>query len=198
MGYWLWKPHLILQTLEQVPTGDFVLYTDAGVDIVSDPDPLFQQLDARDIGLFRQFEPAGHWSKRDAFVLMDADEERYWSTPILNAAFMVFRSSAQSRRFVREWFDYCTDRRILTDDPNTCGLANLIGFKDHRHDQAVLTILAEKWSLVTSPDPSQKEGQEPLFHPIFDHHRRRNRPLLAGVRSKLQLGTKLRRLLNVP
>jgi len=41
-------------------------------------------------------------------------------------------------------FKYSTDKRIITDDPNTQGLPNYKGFIDNRHDQTVLSLLIKK------------------------------------------------------
>lgn len=197
VGYWLWKPYLVLQSLNQMSDGDFLLYTDAGVDIAADPSSIFSEIGSTDVAVFRQHEPLAYWTKRDAFVLTGADAETYWNTPILNAAFMAFRASEKSRRLASEWFAYCADRRILTDDDNVCGLPNLPGYKDHRHDQSILSIVAAKHDVPTTVDPVNAVDDPPGYVPIFDHHRRRNKPFLAGVRSRLQIGTKLRRLLNI-
>ncbi len=45
--------------------------------------------------------------------------------------------------------------RILTDIPNVCGFDNLPGFRDHRHDQSVLSLLASSRGIIPHRDPSQ-------------------------------------------
>lgn len=57
-------------------------------------------------------------------------------------------------RFVEEWLRYCRDERILTDIPNESGYPNLTGFVDHRHDQSVLSLLAEKYHINLYRKPS--------------------------------------------
>ncbi len=56
---------------------------------------------------------------------------------------------------VAEWLESCRDRRVLTDEPNTCGLPNLPGFVDHRHDQSVLSLQAGRRNLELFRHPSQ-------------------------------------------
>ena len=43
-GYWLWKPYIILETLNQVPENDFVLYVDAGWVFIKPIDSLVENL----------------------------------------------------------------------------------------------------------------------------------------------------------
>ena len=54
-----------------------------------------------------------------------------------------------------EWLAYLTDRRIVSDDPNVMGKDNPKSFRDHRHDQSVLSLLSKKWGLPAFRDPSQ-------------------------------------------
>ena len=86
---------------------------------------------------------------------MDCDSEVYWSATQLTAAHALFKNTARSRSFVDEWLNHCATERILTDQPNALGRANLPGFIEHRHDQSVLSLLALKRGIETFRDPSQ-------------------------------------------
>lgn len=202
-GYWLWKPYLIAKTLDAVPDGDVVIYTDAGVSFASDPRPLIDLAAHHPVVTFElDADPASpsyhalrHWTKRDCFVILDADSERYWNTQSLVASYQLFRAGPQSRAFANEVLAACLDARILTDQANVMGLPNFPSFIDHRHDQSVLTILVEKRGIVRYADPSQFGGRRDVYPtPIFDHHRKRSPPILGNLREKLQIGTKFRRL----
>ena len=48
-----------------------------------------------------------------------------------------------------------TDSRIITDDENVCGHANLPDFKYHLYDQSVLSLLCTKKGKEIYRDPSQ-------------------------------------------
>ena len=39
---------------------------------------------------------------------------------------------------------------VITDDANTCSFPNYKEFKDHRHDQAILSILIKKYNQANS------------------------------------------------
>ena len=130
-GYWLWKPYIILKTLQSMTDGDFLMYADAGSEYIADVSPLFDVLEAdkRDYVFFRLPYKQSAWTKRDAFVLTGdtlceinltsgCDNSLCQSQLQLNAAFHLWRKSADSIRFVEQWLEFCKDPRILTDIPN--------------------------------------------------------------------------------
>jgi hypothetical protein len=40
MGFWLWKPYIIIEALNAVSDGDIVVYADSGLEIVASLEPL--------------------------------------------------------------------------------------------------------------------------------------------------------------
>ena len=61
------------------------------------------------------------------------------------AGIQIYKKSNISENFVERLLNYSTDKRIITDDPNTLGLPNYQGFIDNRHDQTVLSLLTKKF-----------------------------------------------------
>ncbi|HEY4108758.1 hypothetical protein [Puia sp.] len=157
MGYWLWKPFIILEALNAVAEGDIVIYADSGLEIVASLEPLFDLCrNGNPILLFGNADFSNSmWTKRDCFILMGCDGEAYWKAPQCDAAFAVFRRCEASLRFVSEWLDHCRDGRILTDDANTCGRRNLPDFVEHRRDQSVLSLMAAKHRISLFRMPTQ-------------------------------------------
>src|ERR1700733_13671392 len=117
MGYWLWKPYIILEALAGASSGDIVIYADSGLEIIASLDPLIDLCtEENPILLFGNGNfPNSIWTKRDCFILMDSDRARFWTAPHCDAAFCIFRRGAVSLEFVAEWLKFCTDERILTD-----------------------------------------------------------------------------------
>jgi len=165
-GSWAWKPYVIQQALDSVDEGDHVVYWDVGRAHRGNPrvgnrirrrlDPLLHWCDEVGGGalpgtLVPQHGPNRCWTKRDCFVLMDCDESRYWEAPQVEATFSIWRCEDRSRAFVDAWLAYAVDARVITDDDNTCGLPNLQGFRDHRHDQSILTNLVLREGLRAPP-----------------------------------------------
>lgn len=149
-GFWAWKPLVILDALQcyQEP----VIYCDSAVIFDVDPTPIVDKISC--IGVYTTDRTPGHpvdppeyinhtWVKRDAFVLTECDSEKYWSGIHIWAGVVVARDIAKP--FIREWLKYSLDRRIVSDDPNVCYLPNLPEFRDHRHDQAILSLMCLKY-----------------------------------------------------
>jgi hypothetical protein len=147
-GYWLWKPYILLETLRHVAPGDLVLYHDCGkgagyrlvpfqplVDLCLAQGGILPGVVLPDVG------PNKKWTKRDCFVRMGCDTLPYWDQLQVSAAWGFYQNTPRAMDFVAQWLRWCRDPRVLTDQPNVCGLPNFPEFVDHRHDQSVLTNL---------------------------------------------------------
>ena len=155
-GYWLWKPFIILDALKKLNDNDVLIYTDSGSKFINPVDDLINLLNFRDILLFYN---NGHenrnWTKRDCFYYMNCDNSSFHNGNQLVAGYIFCKKTNFVINLMEEWLFYLQDARILTDIPNVCGLNNLEGFIEHRHDQSVLSILAHKYKIELFRDPSQ-------------------------------------------
>ncbi len=161
-GYWLWKPFIILQTLAMVPEGEYVLYHDIGREfregdssrggdanvgnVIELPVKPIVQWAEENGGIFPgvnipHYGPASQWTKRDCFVGMNCDEERYWNFPLVQAGYNAWKNTPKVREFVETWLTLCSQRELISDDDNVLGQPNLDGFREHRHDQSILSNL---------------------------------------------------------
>lgn len=166
-GWWGWKPLVILKVLQHVNDGDMVVYCDAAIGIES---PLQQVVkNARDVQLFGLSGeyPNRAWTRKRVFELMDCNATEYWDAQQVNAAIQVYRKTEAAMRFVREYAEWCSRLEVIADGPPN--EINFPEFRDHRHDQSVLSLLSVKHGLDVADDPTQY-GQ--LASPLFDHHRR--------------------------
>lgn len=148
-GYWLWKPQIILQELRTMRTGELLVYSDAGRSPYYRLRRFPQRLasKARQSGFLLgptigQHGPMAHWTKRDAFVLMQMDRPEVHAAAPIQATWSFWTPTLEAFDFLETWLACCTDPRILTDLDNTQGLPNLDRYRGHRHDQAVLSLLA--------------------------------------------------------
>jgi hypothetical protein len=173
-GYWLWKPYVILKTLVTLDPGDWLMYTDSGMYFVRDPWPFILPHEARigERGILAMGRTGlnSQYTKRDTFLLMGLDEPHYRDAPQITASMMVCRNTPLARNFIEEWLAYARDPRILTDLPNTQGLPNYPDFRDHRHDQSILSLLAMKHDIAFVSGVTQWEMPDA---PCVIHHRSR-------------------------
>jgi len=150
-GYWLWKPHLLLKYLNNSTIdNEMIVYCDSG-DYIEDQslDKAENILKENDIFLIKSPFSHTQWTKRDCFVLTDCDNEFYWNANHIYSATSYWKNNAYSKKFIKEWLDFCSDENILTDLDNISGKNNFNDFIEHRYDQSVLTNMALKYNVKT-------------------------------------------------
>ena len=147
-GFWLWKPYLIRAELESLKPGDFLVYYDVGRPEMPNRfgGTLGPVLDwsVEHGGMFPGVYIPEHgrnakWTKRECFVLMNCDSDRYWDHPQVQATFSVWRKSAEAVQTIDEWLSACLIPGVISDEGVLDGVEDFPDFVDHRHDQSVLT-----------------------------------------------------------
>jgi hypothetical protein len=186
-GWWAWKPWCILETLRRVGPGDVVVYVDAGATVER---PLAGWAGAAEHVLL--FRLGGHvlddrtnatWTKPELFAAMGRDSDEVRGAVQVNAGVQVYRNTPEAVAFAREYLAWCVRRHVVDDSTAFAGT-----FRDHRHDQSVLSVLAVGHPAVgIARDPTQYglgEPPGPVAVPdgaLLDHHRRRLRPARVAV-----------------
>lgn len=188
-GYWLWKPYIILNTLKLVKDGDYVFYVDSGNLLVNDPEPLFKIVDTTSKGilLFENRDgtatdkevKGGIWqnymfTKFDCFAKMRCNEKKYIYGNQIDGSYALIKKCDYAIKFFEEYLAWAEDEDILTDKPNQLG-SNYPGFRDHRHDQSVCSLLAIRENILVEEEPSEwgnyTRTAKSKFGQIFQHHR---------------------------
>ena len=156
-GFWIWKSFIIKETLAKLDEGDVLLYSDGGAVYVNDITEILKCFDAQKLNVmvFSLRIPEKKYTKRDAFVLLDADKPEFTDTMQRIGGYIIIRKCQESVEFVDEWHNACKDYRIITDCRNRMGKKNYPEFVDHRHDQSILSITAKKHGIKEYRDPSQ-------------------------------------------
>lgn len=179
-GFWQWKPKIVLDAMEKVNDGDVILYVDSGNIIINDLGYVINRCVEKEIVLFdnRDGNYAGEthrngtWTKRDCFVLMNCDDDVYYNAPQVDASYQIFKKTPRVIEFLKEYDSYCSNENIISDLPNITQ-PNLPQFKDHRHDQSILSLMAVKHNIELLPEPSEW-GNHLAYRPypqLFLHHR---------------------------
>lgn len=167
VGYWLWKPYLLLKTLSTLQEGDWVMYTDSGMYFLRNPWPWLGEnmasIGDKGIATFGTCGKNRNFCKRDVFVLMGLDEPKYTDTEQRTASVFLCRKNKFSVEFVQRWLNWCQDPRILTDLPNTQGKENYPDFRDHRHDQSVMSLMCIQEDICLLPDMTQFANSNPFL-----------------------------------
>ena len=196
LAFWSWKPFIIDHAMRQLPDGFHLVYADAGVEFINNVSHVIDRMD-QEVFLFGNNWEHAHWCKRD---VIDAvwpapsnsghnENERvpgWWRFgKQCQASVIFFRVSDYSRKFVKEWLDWCLFEggRLIDDSPSRA--PNHPEFQEHRHDQAILTTLAYRegiklhWWPASYNDGAFAYEKLPCYagdnYPVmFNHHRKRN------------------------
>lgn len=175
-GWWSWKPYLLDKVLRERPDGDVVVWCDAAMEFTDSLRPYaaaasthrYPVVLARLGGWSRNDYRNAAWTKPSALHLLETTGEGVQ----VNAAFQVYAACDASRTFVAEYLRLCCIPAIVSDEPGS----------KHRHDQSVLTALAERFSgCLIVRDPTQWGRDDPRVDdvadiapaPVLNHHRKR-------------------------
>jgi hypothetical protein len=152
-GYWAWKPWVILQAISYAEEGDVVLYQDCGMGLkyknfVRPKNIIAYALknDAMPGILVPIHGVNKHWTHDKCFQIMNCYNDKYFNSPMIEAAISAWKVSDKSQEFVNEWMSYCLDINVVGDGYALHGDLNNNRI-NHRYDQSVLTNLVIKREL---------------------------------------------------
>uniref|UniRef100_A0A7S0A550 Uncharacterized protein n=2 Tax=Pyrodinium bahamense TaxID=73915 RepID=A0A7S0A550_9DINO len=148
VGYYVWKPYVLLETLREptVEEGSIVVYTDAGVHFIAPLRPLVQAyLAGSDISATETPMMEADVTKRDAFLLLDADYPSIIQTNQIATGIILARKTPLAIRFAEHWLSACEDERIITEEPSRLGHPDYFTFRHHNDDQSAFSLLFKKY-----------------------------------------------------
>jgi hypothetical protein len=169
-GYWIWKPQVILQAMERVPLGEYIVYADAGSAFKHTPAAMLRfqnylqmaETHTSDMLTFALGHPLveAAWTKMDTVAKVfphpsgDDELKRLLLSPQIMATIIIFKNTDKTQAFVKEWRDMCTCKSdgymYVTDEPSK--FQNLPIFNEHRHDQSIFSLLCKKHGCQSIPD----------------------------------------------
>lgn len=176
-AWWAWKPAIIERALSELNDGDYLIYSDAGIEVVDNLKYITDRMD-QDVWLFGNLWEHAHWCKRD---VIDFIWPQGTFGKQVQATVIAFRASSYSRMFVKAWLSYCLHPQLINDGPSLA--KNHPEFREHRHDQAILTTLAYRQGILLHWWPAMyNDGAFTYEHwtykddypVLFHHHRRRD------------------------
>jgi hypothetical protein len=147
-GYWLWKPYIIKKTIETLNDGDILLYLDSGCEInINKRNEMLNYFNIikteHIITAFTYTEK--HWNKMDLILYLNANSKEYTDTPQRQAGALLFYVCDKTRRIINEWYDTACNYHLIDDSPSVS--KNYDGFKEHRHDQSIFSLLTKKYNI---------------------------------------------------
>lgn len=158
-GYYIWKPEIILQSLEKMEEGGVLLYCDAGCHLnkkgVEKLDNYFRSTNNSELGIgatqfcieskdtslqtFCCLEK--EYSKGDIFNFFNAREKKnIYETGQFQSGVIFIKKQKNTIDFVKKWASIFEQNFDLVDDSPSKS-KNFEEFKENRHDQSAFSIL---------------------------------------------------------
>lgn len=212
-GYWAWKPQIIAQTMKMMDQGELLCYCDIGCHLNPAGRPrLLEYLamlekTANGMLAFQRKKTATNlafddrhyaeltdhqWTKGDVLRYFDVVGYREIThTPTVGAGIIFFRKNALSEHVVSRWLEAINADFSLVDDSPSAS-ANLPGFVEHRHDQALFSILAKLHQVKTLSAyeywyPDRQHPDLPDWTMLQNHPFHARRDLKLGLINRLML-----------
>jgi len=172
-GYWSWKPEIIFKSLENMKEGDLLLYVDAGCHLnksgIVRLREYFQILENSNTGIvaFQSNSPNSsnskiiydgrklfdqpnyEWIKGDLFDHFAVRfDKNFTHVQAIGAGIILIKKCCESLKIINEWRSIIASNfRLIDDTPSISN--NLPGFIEHRHDQAIFSLLCLKYKVQT-------------------------------------------------
>lgn len=177
-GFWLWKPYIVMKTLETMKENEVLFYADAGckfdkkhpIKILQDKVDLVRRT-KKIVGGFTC--PELYWTKMDLIKYLKMENHpKLRGCQYIGGAFMLIKTP-QIVDFIKEWWRIATIDNYHFIDNSPSKVKNHRGFKEHRHDQSIFSLLVKKHDLFNTVSIRGRGG-------IFDTTRFRNGPNIGG------------------
>lgn len=195
-GWYCWKPYVVLHAMLQLSEGDYLIYLDAGNEILSSVDNLVRAMD-QDILFFSNGWQHSHWCKREVaekinfqggsdmscidyydFEHRNRDKvQDYYSRKQVQASTFILKVTRSTIDFIKEWYAYSILPGMIDNIPRG---EQFPEFQEHRHDQALITCLQIKhgyrlhWFPSTYAYHIKAEYSGDNYPAFLEHHRKRN------------------------
>lgn len=148
-GYWLWKPFIIKKTMDTMQNDDILLYLDCGCELDPRNKNLINCINIvktdKIMGTYAPIEK--DWCKMDLIEKLNATDV---FSPQRQAGAILFLVCDETRNLVNEWYTTGCDYHNIDDSPSI--LENMNGFKEHRHDQSIYSLLTKKYNIYSNHD----------------------------------------------
>ena len=147
-GYWLWKSYIIKKTMNTLKNGDILMYLDGGCEI-----NLQNKSEINNYFIFVKNDYiintlTGHsdrvYNKMDLVLKLNMNDELHLNTLQQQAGALLFLICDKTRNLVNEWYDISCNYHLIDDSPSIN--KNVDDFIEHRHDQAILSLLMKKYN----------------------------------------------------
>jgi hypothetical protein len=174
-GHFIWKPMVILQTLQKMQTGDIMLYLDSGCHVLQTGKDRLQEyiklVDEHKLLAFQLTHQEKYWTKADLREqFLDVSPESLQ----LVGGIHLWKKCDETVKLASEWYELMQSYHNI-DDSASSNHTEVSGFREHRHDQSCFSLLvkSKKIGLILPDETWWSDGFDK--HKNFPIHARRDR-----------------------
>jgi hypothetical protein len=210
-GYWVWKPQIILQTLREMDDGEILQYSDVGCHLNKNGKrrllEYYNLAENSKTGILAfQAKPPSSPLPYDGRRLPDLPDFRWIKGDLLDyfrvrqnndllkeqtigAGVIFIKKCNNALRLIEDWVSVANfDFALIDSSPSRS--QNLSGFIEHRHDQAIFSILCKlnKVETLSSYEywyPSIDDSMKPDWTILDDFPIHARRDKVLRIRTKL-------------
>jgi len=154
-GYWVWKSYIIKKQLEILNDNDTLLYLDSSIIFRASKDKFIDLFNIvkRDyiIGSYCRVKCLEYvWNKMDLIENLDMNHDAYLNTRQRQAGSIMILNNKKTRELIDNWYTLSCQYHFIDD--TTSIIKNISGFKEHRHDQSIYSLLTKKYNIYSNVD----------------------------------------------
>ena len=140
-----------MKTLETMNDNDILVYADAGCEIdiqkKSKYNDIFNSVKS-DLIIGTLTNHNEHkYNKKDLILYLDMDDDEYLNTIQRQASVLCILKCKQTYDIIKEWYNIACNYHLIYDSPSN--ELNHDSFKEHRHDQAIYSLLTKKYNIYS-------------------------------------------------
>lgn len=166
-GFWIWKPQIILQELERLRDGDILLYLDIGFTLnpsggkkMTQTLALMADNSKPPVMAYQTPFIESAWCKQDLLHFMGCQgREDLLCTGQVACGALYIRVEEKSRKLIQEWAGVLKGGIQLWDD-SPSRREECAGFREHRHDQSIFSLLMKREQMAVLDYASHIGGRE--------------------------------------
>lgn len=159
-GLWLWKPYFIKKYLLEINDNDYLFYSDSGALFCRSIKPLIKSMGDEEIWISDVPLIEEEWTKPSVFSYYNCNEDYVCKTPQIQAAFIIFKKTANTIAFVDEWLKGCMNSELIFPLDDRAEKGKCIS---HREDQSILSVMCKLNGIRPHKDATQF-GQYPELY----------------------------------
>ena len=173
-GYWIWKPVIILEQLQEANEDDCIVYMDAGYSINNDGKHRFREYlemtreSEHKMLSFSNIFTEAHWTKQDcASAVGISSKSSYMKTSQLGSGLIFLQKTSSNIELVNEWARIAIQDNYHFSDDSPSEQVNHPNFREHRHDQSISSLLRKsRGTEITHYEVQAYQGR---FEELKDH-----------------------------